>query len=133
YFRACNANVFLITAFPSSSGLDGMIKAVLEQLGVPKAVGSPAVLSRQVMDRVANLANPLLVFDEAQHLTVRAIEEIRGWYDVTGVGITLLGNKSLLQQLEGGNRTDAFAQIFSRVSLRLVRLHPLTEDVEALL
>lgn len=133
HYRACNANVHLITCFPSSAGLDGMIKAVLEQLGVPKAVGSPAVLSRQVMDRVSNLASPLLIFDEAQHLTVRAIEEVRGWYDVTGVGIALLGNKSLLQQLEGGNRSDSFAQIFSRVSLRLVRLHPLAEDVDALL
>lgn len=133
HFRACNANVFLITVFPSTSGIYGMLRAVLKQLGVPNASGSPEVLSNQVMDRVGGLANPLLIFDEAQHLTVRAIEEIRGWYDLTGVGIALLGNKSLLQQLEGGNRSDAFAQIFSRVSLRLVRLQPLAADVDSLL
>jgi len=133
YFQACNSNVFVITVFPSTSGIFGMLKAVLKSLGVPNAAGSPEVLSNQVMDRVRNLANPLLVFDEAQHLTVRAIEEIRGWYDLTGVGICLLGNKSLLQQLEGGNRSDAFAQIFSRVSLRVVKLRPTTADVDALL
>jgi DNA transposition AAA+ family ATPase len=133
HFQACNANVFLITVFPSTSGIFGMLKTVLQALGVPNASGSPQVLSSLVMDRVRALANPLLIFDEAQHLTVRAIEEIRGWYDLTGVGICLLGNKSLLQQLEGGNRSDAFAQIFSRVSLRLVKLRPLAADVDALL
>lgn len=133
HFRACNANVFLVTVFPSTSGIYGMLRSVLQQLGEPNASGSPEVLSNRVMARVRSLHNPLLVFDEAQHLTVRAIEEIRGWYDITGVGISLLGNKSLLQQLEGGNRSDAFAQIFSRVSLRLVRLQPLSGDIEALL
>lgn len=133
YFKACNSNVYLVTIFPSTSGIYGMLKTVLKALGVPNASGSPEVLSTMVMDRVRNLANPLLIFDEAQHLTVRAIEEIRGWYDVTGVGIALLGNKSLLQQLEGGSRSDAFAQIYSRVSLRIVKLQPLDADIDALL
>lgn len=133
HFQACNANVKLITIFPSTSGIYGMQKAVLKQLGIPNASGTPEALSSRVMDSVRDLANALLVFDEAQHLTVRAIEEIRGWYDVTGVGIALLGNKTLLHQLEGGSRSDSYAQIFSRVSLPLVRLQPLSADVEALL
>lgn len=133
HYRACNINVFLVTIFPSTSGIYGMLRAVLKTLGFPNASGSPEALSSKVMDAVRDLANPLLIFDEAQHLTVRAIEEIRGWYDVTGVGIALLGNKSLLQQLEGGSRSDAYAQIFSRVALPMVRLQPLAADVEALL
>jgi DNA transposition AAA+ family ATPase len=133
HFRACNANVFLVTIFPSTSGIYGMQRAVLKQLGIPNASGSPEALSSKIMDAVRDLANGLLIFDEAQHLTVRAIEEIRGWYDVTKVGVALLGNKSLLQQLEGSGRSDAYAQIFSRVSLPLVRLRPLDADVDALL
>lgn len=133
HYQACNANVFTVNIFPSTSGLYAMLKSVLRSMGAANASGSPEVLSNMVMDRVRNLANPLLIFDEAQHLTVRAIEEIRGWYDVTGVGIALLGNKNLLQKLEGGNRTDDFAQIYSRVSLRLVRAAPLSADIEALI
>ncbi len=133
HYRACNTNVFVVPIRPATSGLYAMCKAVLRALGVPNASGSPEALSTMVMDRLQTLENPLIVFDEAQHLTVRAIEEMRGWYDVTGVGIALFGNKSLLQQLEGGNRSDAFAQIFSRVSLKLVKLQPLAEDVDALI
>jgi DNA transposition AAA+ family ATPase len=133
HYQACNANVFLVHLAPSTSGIYGMQRAVLKALGVAGATGTPEALSSQIMDRVGNLKNPRLVFDEAQHLTVKAIEEIRSWHDETGVGICFLGNKSLLRQLEGGNRSDAFAQIFSRISLRLVRLAPLASDVDALL
>lgn len=132
HYQACNSNVFYVVVFPSTSGLFGMLKAVLRAMGVANASGSPEVLSNMVMDRVRHLQTPLIVFDEAQHLTVRAIEEIRGWYDVTKVGIALLGNKRLLQKLEGGNREDSFAQIYSRVSLRLDRNVPLSADIDAL-
>lgn len=133
HFQACNSNVFLVNLAPSTSGIFGMQRAVLKALGVKGQTGTPEALSSLIMERVAHLDHPLLVFDEAQHLTVRAIEEIRSWHDEAGVGITLLGNKSLLHQLEGGNRSDAFAQIFSRISLRLVRVVPLASDIDALL
>jgi len=38
----------------------------------------------------------------------------------------------VLQRLEGGNRRAAFAQLFSRVSLRVVRSLPLRGDIDAL-
>jgi DNA transposition AAA+ family ATPase len=133
HYQACNSNVFLVSFAPSTSGIYGMQRAVLRVFGVPGAAGSPEMLSRRMMEVVRGLHNPLLIADEAQHLTVKAIEEMRSWHDETGLGIALFGNKSLMRQLEGGNRSDAFAQIFSRVSLKLVRLSPLSEDVEALL
>jgi DNA transposition AAA+ family ATPase len=85
------------------------------------------------MERVRHLQNPLLIIDEAQHLTVKSIEEIRSWHDATGIGIALFGNESVQQQLDGGMRSAAFAQIFSRVSLKIVRSFPLAADVDAML
>lgn len=133
HYRACNANVFMITASPGTKSLTGMMNAVLRELGM-NSVGSGAQgISRLILDKVRDMGNPLLIFDEAQHLSDVSIEEIRSWHDATGVGVALLGNAGLLQSLEGGTRSISKAQLFSRISLKLVRTHPLTADVEAML
>lgn len=131
-YKACFANVFLATMSPSTSGVNNMQIEVLEALGEKNPVGTPQKLSRRIRERVENLGSPLLILDEAQHLSEKSIEEIRSWHDAVGVGIALLGNESVLQRLEGGNRRAAFAQLYSRVSMRLVRSLPLNGDVDAL-
>lgn len=134
HYQACNTNVFRVAMKPSTSGLFNMQHAVLKKaLGVSGASGSTERLSSMIMDRVENLTNPLLIVDEAQHLTVKAIEEIRSWHDETGLGIALLGNESVQQKLDGGRRSPEYAQIFSRLSLHLNRSLPLAADVEAVL
>lgn len=132
HFKACSGNVFLSTMSPSTAGVNNMQIEVLESLGERDPVGTPQKLTRQIRDRVKNLEKPLLILDEAQHLSEKSIEEIRGWHDAVGVGIALLGNESVLQRLEGGSRRAAFAQLYSRVGLRLVRSLPLLGDVDAM-
>ena len=121
HYMACNTNVFLITISPATSGLRSMEKAVLTALGDRATSGNMEALSKAVKDRVRHLNKALLVFDEAQHLTVASIEEIRHWHDETGIGIALFGNETVQQRLDGGTRAAAFAQIFSRISMKLVR------------
>lgn len=133
YYQACNTNVFLTTISPATAGIRSMQHAVLIALGDRSASGNMEALSKAVKDRVRHLNKPLLILDEAQHLTVASIEEIRHWHDETGLGIALFGNETVQQRLDGGNRSAAFAQIFSRVSMKLVRSKPLTGDVEAML
>lgn len=132
HYAACFPNVFYAAMAPSTAGVNNMQIELLEKLGEKNAVGTPQKLSRRIKEKVANLSDPLIIIDEAQHLSEKALEEIRGWNDDVGVGIALLGNIRVLQRLEGGGRQDAFAQLFSRVSLRMVRPLPLSADVEAL-
>lgn len=131
-YRQCYSNVFHATMRPSTAGVNNMQVEVLEMMGEKNASGTPQRLSRQICDRVKNLNSPLIILDEAQHLSEKAIEEIRSWHDAVGVGIALFGNAGVLHRLEGGNRREAFAQIFSRVGLRLQRSLPIAGDVEAL-
>ncbi|MEQ1499168.1 MAG: AAA family ATPase [Novosphingobium sp.] len=131
-FQACCANVFHATMTPSTAGVNTMQIEVLEALGEKNAVGTPQKLSRRIRERVGNLSNPCIVIDEAQHTSEKALEEIRSWHDATGVGIALLGNIGVMQRLEGGNRASAFAQLYSRVSLKMIRNLPLQGDVNAL-
>lgn len=133
HFQACNSNVFLATCSPSSSGLYNMQHKVLRSMGDLDAGGNMHTLTERVLRKIRNLDLPLLIVDEAQHLTERAIEEMRHWHDETGIGIALFGNEEVQQRIDGGSRSAAFAQIFSRVSMRLVRSFPLAADVEAVL
>ncbi|WP_225205361.1 AAA family ATPase [Novosphingobium huizhouense] len=132
HHRDCLPNVFIATMKPSTAGVNNMQQEVLKALGEKDAVGTPQRLSGRVMDRVRDLTNPLIIIDEAQHLSEKAIEEIRSWHDETGVGIALLGNMTVMQRLEGGARAAAFAQLYSRVSMRLIRPVPLQSDADAL-
>ena len=132
-FQACFPNVFLVTMAPSTAGVNNMQIEVLSVLGERDAVGTPQKLSRRIREKVRNLTNPVIIIDEAQHLSEKAIEEIRGWHDATGVGIALFGNILVMQRLEGGSRKAAYAQLFSRIGLQIPpRTGALTGDADAL-
>lgn len=126
-YRDSAANVWLVTMRPSTRGVNNMQVEVLAAMGERDARGSPQALSRQIMDKVRNTGG-LIVIDEAQHLSEQSIEEIRSWHDETGVGIAFTGNETVLSRMEGGSRKAAFAQLYSRVGMKLIRNLPLPED-----
>lgn len=132
-YKACFGNVFMATMRPSTAGVNNMQIALLRAMGEKNAVGTPQKLSERIIERVENLESPLILFDESQHLSEKSIEEIRSWHDAVGVGIALFGNAGILQRLEGtGGRSSTYAQIFSRIGLRMVRGQPLIGDIDAL-
>jgi DNA transposition AAA+ family ATPase len=130
-YRDCMSNVWMVRLKPSCSGINSMQIEALKVLGDREARGSMQQLSARICDRVRN-TNGLLIFDEAQHLLDRTIDEIRSWHDDTGVGIAFLGNETVLARIEGGHRRAAFAQLYSRIGMRLIRNLPLTDDARAL-
>lgn len=117
HYRDSVTGCFVATMAPSTGGVNTMQIEVLAALGEPEAKGTPQALSRRIKDRVRG-RKALLVIDEAQELSEKAINEIRSWHDATGVGIALMGNKEVIGRMEGGNRKAAYAQIYSRTSMR---------------
>lgn len=135
HYQACNVNTFLVTCSPTLANVVALQQEVMARLGNPSLSGHPHTISRAIRNRFADLTNPLLIVDEAQHLSERSLDELRSWHDDPRVnlGIALLGNAGLLQRLEGQTRAIDRAQLFSRVSQRLPRIKPLREDVDALI
>jgi DNA transposition AAA+ family ATPase len=126
-FASETPQVWVATMAPSTAGVATMLAEILDAMGERDARGSPQMLSRRIRDKVRGTGG-LIALDDAQHLSEKALEELRGLHDVTGVGVALLGNAGLLQRLEGGTRTVAFAQLFSRISLRVVKTLAYPED-----
>lgn len=138
-FRELNSNVFMVTAAPSCSGINSLQKEVLDAFGVKVQTGTSQILSRRIIDFIDGAPDSLLIIDEAQHLTHNAIEEVRSWHDksttdeMPGVGIALFGNERVQQTIDGGARSAAFAQLFSRAAMSLTRSKPFDADIEAML
>jgi len=125
------SNVWLATMRKSDSTVAAMCRRVLRAVGVDVRGGGAAQhMSEQVVDKVRGKRG-LLIINEANHLGLDEIEEIRGWHDDVGVGVCLLGNEELLMRIEGGAKRDAYGRLNSRIAQRLIQTLPEDGDVAA--
>lgn len=122
--------VWKATMKPSSNSLHSMIREVQKALGVEPRRLSTADASALVVTRM-DKRRGLLVVDEANWLSLEAIEELRYWHDITGVGVCLLGNEELVQSIKTGRKRDQLARLLSRIANMHEQRTPLDEDVTA--
>ncbi len=129
-YQATHPNVWLLTAEPACASAYAVLEYLCDLLCVDE--GAPNRRSRAVARRITGTQG-LVVIDEAQHLTTAALEQLRAVHDKSSVGLALVGNAEVFARLDGGGRKAQFAQLFSRVGMRLNRNRPLAADVDALL
>lgn len=122
-YAATRGKVTLATASPSSSGVPTALLTILAAMGERDVKGTPQVLSSMIRRKVG--PGSLIIIDEAQHLSPKALEELRSIHDATGCGLALVGDENLIALLR------AHAQLFSRIGLRVTRLEPKAADVAA--
>jgi len=131
HYRATNPRVWIATMAPSTKGVVSCLEEVADAVGLRDAGGGARKLARLVRKQIAGTRG-LLIVDEAQHLSMEALEELRTIQDATGIGLALVGNEIVYSRLTGGNRGAAFSQLFSRIGLPLALGRPTTADVRAL-
>lgn len=122
-------NVWLVTARPSIATMRPFQEEVMCALGI-----SERIARRRAAACISRMRDTggLLIVDEAQHLAVETLDELRSIHDAASIGIALVGNETVYSRLEGQGRTPQFAQLFSRVGRRTRRANPLKADIEAL-
>lgn len=130
-YRGRSPNVWLLTAEPCMGTPRQVLVELADLVGVPE-VPSTTRLSRALAHRVRGTGG-LVIVDEAQHLQAQALDQLRTLHDLAQVGVALVGNEQVYARIEGGGRRAEFAQLFSRLGLRLRRAEPLRADVDALL
>ncbi|MDM8009948.1 MAG: AAA family ATPase [Parasphingorhabdus sp.] len=121
----------LITVLKSTSTVNKLTLATLRKMG-DKYVRASNQLSTYMLSNLEDSPGSLIIFDDAQHLSIDQIEEVRGWFDVSNIGVAFVGNRKIIQQMTGGNRRMELAQIFSRLGMVVELDHPTEGDVEAL-
>lgn len=132
WYAARNPNVWLLTAEPAMSSPRALMDELAEAIGLQERGLSSQRLSRTLARRMTG-SNGLILIDEAQHLTSQTLDQLRMFHDLASIGIALMGNESVYARLEGGTRAAQYAQLFSRVGMRLQRPRALKGDVDSLL
>lgn len=117
-----------ITISPTYASITGVNELLAEQLGVRERVARK--ITNEIIGRLRG-SGRVLIIDEAQHLTVRALNHIRCLADEAEIGVCLIGNEEVYSKLKGSGKAD-FAQLFSRIGMREpVSIHNITrEDVK---
>ncbi len=132
HYQASMANCWMTTIRESNGSLPGMIGAAMEAMRLTTKSGWTRQRSNQVIDFLRDRGG-LLIVDEAGHLTLDALEELRGWHDSTGVGIALFGNEELLLRIRSGEKRHQYARLNSRIAMAHIQDVPRTEDVDLFL
>jgi DNA transposition AAA+ family ATPase len=130
HYKATRPNVWILTAEPSMATPYAMLEYLREVLGLPET--PPHKTSRAVTMKLQGTQG-LVIIDEAQHLSIKCIDQMRMIYDRAGIGLALVGNEEVWGRIDGGGRKAELAQLFSRVGIRVTVGRPTAKDIEILL
>ena len=128
-YRRRSPNVFVITAEPVMKSAPRFVAEVAATLDVTGQRTSSR-LSAAISERLSG-SGALLVIDEAQHLGAEALDQARAFHDRAKCGLIFVGNQSVYSRM-GDGRAE-FAQIFSRIGMRITQAKPRADDVDLML
>ncbi|MBF0293248.1 MAG: AAA family ATPase [Nitrospinae bacterium] len=134
-YKETNNNVWVVTATPASANISAFFEKISMVVGVKdvsyrsnSVARVEAAINRHLEGRAG-----LLIVDEAQALTEKALEGVRSIYDAhTKLGLALAGNDRVYSRMTGGSRTAVFAQLFSRIGVQMDLRTVTPGDVRAL-
>ncbi|MDU5141091.1 MAG: AAA family ATPase [Paenibacillus dendritiformis] len=122
-------DVVLLTVSPALGNPKSFFKYLARELKTVKN-GHIDDLYLELCDRLTG-SDKMIVIDEAQHLTLKTLENIRGIQETADVAIVLIGNEMIYTKMVGRQQAE-FAQLFSRIGWRkhLLTDHFVQEDVQ---
>lgn len=104
----------------------GVCEKILSIINI-EARGVDRFLVDTIIDYL-NMNQRLIIIDEAQHLSIRALENLRAINDATGTGIVLCGNPTVYDRMHGRGQAH-FAQLYSRIGIRRHIIEPEFNDI----
>lgn len=123
HLRASRSSVWLVTMKRDARSPFPMLQEIARTMSTGPA-GSGADVRRRIVERLRGTKG-LLIADEAQVLNRDALETLRGIYDAAGVGVAVMGDKTLRETLAH------LPQFASRIGRRVILGEPSRGDVAA--
>ena len=130
-YAGSRPNIWLATATRGKRSVTGCLRAAADAMQLRSVPRRAPDLEDAAIERMRG-SGGLLIVDEAQHLSTASLEELRSLHDASGCGVALVGSDPFWLSLSGGRRPE-FAQLFSRVGMRVRLGAPAAGDVSALL
>lgn len=110
-----NPGTVYVTADVTISGSKAILEEILDKLGRSE-YGDRRRLRRSIVN-ILKGSGRIIIIDEAQHLSLKALETLRSLYDECNIGLVLCGNDQIYANMIGKYNAP-FAQLFSRVGIR---------------
>ena len=126
HYQATNSNVWLATMDPTTAKVNGMLLELCDVMDVLEK--APAKLARAIGRKIEGTGG-LIMVDEANFLDARALDQLRSFYDRYEIGIALVGNETVYSRLDGEGRRSTFAQLHSRIGMRVTQPRPKAADM----
>lgn len=124
--------VYLVTAHAGMSTITSVLCAINDAMGHGGDAYRNDAMTRSIVRSFSQ--GDLLIVDEAQHLDIKALDQIRYFNDECGIGIAYLGNHDVYGRIRTRGKQAAFmGPLLSRVGFQLRLDQPTEGDVRALL
>lgn len=124
-------NCWIVVASPSISGLLGFFYELAMELGIENAPRRKDSLCHAIRRRLEG-SGGLIIIDEADHLQLEVIEELRVLQQKIGIGLALVGNPTVYGKMVGNSRNIDLSRLESRVSKKLSILKVKKRDIDAI-
>lgn len=141
HYRRTHSSVWVVTCDPMLAQMGALLDHIAEVLGLADGRRDPPSLRRRIVARLKGTGG-LLVFDEVQHLTDKALEALRAIHDgvnadlddddAPGLGMAWVGNTILYARVTGQKRAEDFAQVTRRIGKFCKVERPTKGDVRAI-
>lgn len=116
HYTKNNTGVIMVTADSCTTSATAILRVIAEKVG--KQINCrKSVLMQELISQLDG-TNRLIIIDEADHLTLQALQAVRNLNDRAKVGIVLSGNDKIYRQMLTGQKGQEFDQIRTRISVR---------------
>lgn len=126
YYAESNTGVIFVTANACTTTATAILGRICQQVG-RQIPGRKAMLMNTLVEQLSD-SNRLIIIDEADHLSLDALQAVRNLNDLAGVGIVLSGNDKIYRQMLAGRRSYEFDQLRTRIVVRKKVFNDYTVD-----
>lgn len=112
YYASQHNGVIYVEADATMSSLRNILIAILENMGEDHRHMSTAQMMRFMISELKDTGN-LLIVDEAQQLTEKTFDMLRGLNDKAGIGLVFAGTPDILRRMFG-RLEEKFDPLYSR-------------------
>ena len=116
HYRDSNAGVTMVTVNTCTTSATSVLKLITDKIG-RATDGRRSAVMQELISQLSE-SNRLIIIDEADRLSLQALQAIRDLNDQAHVGIILSGNDKIYKQMLTGQKGREFDQIRTRIIVR---------------
>ncbi|HEY0464568.1 MAG TPA: AAA family ATPase [Polyangiaceae bacterium] len=132
-YAVISPNVWHVELSAATGNLRGALEEIASAVGIREIPRGVSAMQRAIATKVRGTKG-VLVIDEAQHCTVRTLDEIRWFNDKCGIGVVFAGNERVHTQFSpGGERARYLDRLYSRICKKVMVNKATPGDIAAIL